>query len=173
MRTYTVHLAPGFRPDAAAGARAAEVVLVREGFSFPAFLFTGFWALFHRLWLAAALILAVTLALTAVEEGLRLGGGTRAALGICFSLGIGFFGPDWRRAKLAKKGWRDWGVIAADDEDAALRRFWDEVSPGGGSGFGPDSGRRPAEPLPRRFAERAGYAAGPRPEAGTMPGAAP
>ena len=55
MRLYSVHLRRhGLDPD-------RDSVLGKEGFSWPALLFSFLWALRHRLWLAAvAIFLAVT-----------------------------------------------------------------------------------------------------------------
>ena len=58
MNTYTVHLRRhGLDPE-------RDVVLVKEGFSWPAFFLSFLWALWHQLWLAAALILAAHIAIS-------------------------------------------------------------------------------------------------------------
>ena len=55
MASYVVMEPPGAsRNDAAAGA-----VLVRDGFSFLAFLLPPLWLLWHRLWIEAALVFAL------------------------------------------------------------------------------------------------------------------
>ena len=59
MRVYTYHELPG------ASALTDEPVFVREGFNWPAALFTVFWALAHGLWLTALAIVAVFVALEA------------------------------------------------------------------------------------------------------------
>ena len=51
MRFYTVHILPG-DPDP-----GDSIVLVEEGFCWPAFLLSPLWALWHRLWLVAAILL--------------------------------------------------------------------------------------------------------------------
>ena len=48
-----------------------------------------------------------------------------AAAGLAYGLIIGFGANDWRRAGLARRGWRQAGVVAAIDADAALRRHYD------------------------------------------------
>ena len=57
MRTFTFHLPR----DAHAGDRAAleNAALVKDGFSFWAFVFTFLWFFWHRLWLAGLLVLVV------------------------------------------------------------------------------------------------------------------
>ena len=119
MRVYTVHFRPGsLAPD-------RDTTLVKEGFCWPAFLFTFFWALWHRLWLVAALIVAVEIV---IEVVLLLAGAdeiTRLACLLGFRIFIAYGANDWRRAKLTKRGYREAGVVAAPDEDAAVRRFFD------------------------------------------------
>ena len=63
MRIYTVHL-PAAAGDTGED-RAAAAVLVKEGFCWPAFFFAPLWALWHRLWLFFALVLAGGWAVTA------------------------------------------------------------------------------------------------------------
>jgi len=119
MRIYTVH----DRLDALSGDRDALVVL--EGFNWPAFLFTGIWALWHRLWRAFVIMMAVGLAL---EGALYLSGAdtvTSTAAGLAYGLLIGFGANDWRRAALDRQGWRQAGLVAASDRDTALRRHYD------------------------------------------------
>lgn len=119
MRFYTVHVRHrGLDPD-------RDLALVKEGFSWPAFFFSLIWALYRRLWLAAAGLLAAVLAL----EGLTAVSGLDPATGTVLSLGLsaafGWLGNDLARRKLERDGFAFMGVVAADDPDAALKRFLD------------------------------------------------
>jgi hypothetical protein len=119
MRVYTVH----DRLDALSGDR--DAVVVEEGFNWPAFLFTGLWALWHRLWRAFVIMVG---AFAALEGTLYLAGAdpvTSAAAGIAYGLIVGFGANDWRRAALDRQGWRQAGLVAAADRDTALRRHYD------------------------------------------------
>ncbi len=119
MRIYTVH----DRLDSVGDDGIA--VVVKEGFNWPAFLFTGLWALWHRLW-RLFVIMAVLFA--ALEGAIYFAGAdpaTAAAAGLAYGLIIGFGANDWRRAGLARRGWRQAGVVAAADADTALRRHYD------------------------------------------------
>jgi len=118
MRVYTVHEPP---PVAA----TSDLELIREGFCWPAFLLGALWTLSQGLWLATALILAAFAALGVVAVLLSLDGLTLAALVAAFALIIGFGANDWRRAALARRGWRLVGLSAAPEADAALRRYLD------------------------------------------------
>jgi len=121
MRVYTVHSPPG--PTA-----GEEPILIKEGFCWPAFLFGGFWALWHGLWLVA---LAVFAAEGALAAGLALAGlsnTTQTAAGLALAFLIGCSANDWWRHDLARRGATFDGVVAASGADAALRR-WGELHP--------------------------------------------
>src|SRR4051812_25971719 len=67
MKIYTLHLPRDARPGDPEILEQAE--LVKDGFSWGAFLFTFLWLLFHRLWLAG---IAVLVALIAFDVALAL-----------------------------------------------------------------------------------------------------
>ena len=123
MSIYTVH-----QPPLDAGAAAAEpyrFVFVRDGFSWWAFLLTPLWMLRHRLWLALAIYLLVSAAL---DAGLRALGASVFALvlaGPLISLLVGLEASTLRRSKLARRHWRNIGVVTGDDVEDAERRFFD------------------------------------------------
>ena len=115
MRLYTVHLrlhGPG-----------RDLVLVKEGFCWPAFFFSVLWALWHRLWLAAALIFAVQVVLSA---GLALLGPdpvSQSAVSIGVAVIVGFLANDLRRWALGRRGYMEHGVVLGADVAAAERTF--------------------------------------------------
>ena len=123
MSIYTVH-----QPPLDTGAAAAEpyrFVFVRDGFSWWAFLVTPLWMLRHRLWLALAVYLLLSAAL---DVGLRALGGpvfTLVLAGLLISLLAGLEAGTLRRAKLARRHWRNIGVVTGDDVEDAERRFFD------------------------------------------------
>lgn len=123
MSIYTVH-----QPPLGSGAAAAEpyrFVFVRDGFSWWAFLVTPLWMLRHRLWLALAVYLVVSAAL---DVGLRALGAsvfTLVLAGLLISLLAGLEAGTLRRSKLARRHWRNIGVVTGDDVEDAERRFFD------------------------------------------------
>jgi hypothetical protein len=119
MRIYTVHVRPG-RAELDSGA-----VLVKEGFCWPAFFISVLWALYNRMWLAAALFLVVLLAADFAAQAIGLPDGVAFALNLAVALLIGFGANDLRRASLARSGYTFEGVVAATGEDAAARRWFD------------------------------------------------
>jgi uncharacterized protein DUF2628 len=123
MSIYTVH-----QPPLDSGVAAAEphrFVFVRDGFSWWAFLLTPLWMLRYRLWLALAIYLLVSAAL---DAGLRVLGASIFMLvlaSLLISLLAGLEAGTLRRFKLARRRWRNIGVVTGDDLEDAERRFFD------------------------------------------------
>ena len=115
MRIYTVHYRPAAFDD--------DVVLVKEGFCWPACLFTTLWALWHRLWVVALWLAAFTAVIGALGAVLGLNPLADAALSLGAVLIVGHTANDLRRWTLARRGFSDEGVVVGDGEDSALRRF--------------------------------------------------
>jgi len=119
MRLYSVHVRRhGLDPD-------RDLVLVKEGFSWPAFFLSFLWALSRRLWLAAAVIFAAHAALGGAVVVLGANPVAEAALSLGLAAVVGYLANDLRRRKLAKQGFAFAGVVAADDADAGLKRYLD------------------------------------------------
>ena len=100
-------------------------VFVRDGFSIWAFLLAPLWMLRHRLWLA---FLGYVIVVVALSLGLRaIGASTTLANGVTalVSLLVGFEAPTLRRFALARRGWRNVGIVIGDDLETAERRFFD------------------------------------------------
>lgn len=118
MRHYSVHQ-PSWAPDVPDAVR-----FVKEGFSWPAFFFTGFWLLWKRLWIEflifLTLIVALELAFQAVGISQALGGLGSLVVGLV----LGFEGNDLVRAKLARTGYTEISEVAGSDlESAELKYF--------------------------------------------------
>jgi Protein of unknown function (DUF2628) len=123
MSIYTVYEPPLKAHESAPDPE--RFVFVRDGFSFWAFLLAPWWMLRHRLWLA--LICYVILAV-ALSVALRLIGTSAAVAviaGALFSLLVGFEAATLRRFGLARRGWRNVGIVVGDDVESAERRFFD------------------------------------------------
>ena len=119
MRVYTVHL----RRHGLDAER--DLVLVKEGFSWPAFVAGVLWALWHRLWLFALLL---ALAAGTINGIVYLTGADSFAGGVlsfALAVGAGWIGNDMRRRVLEKKGFAFVGVVTARNDDDAARRFLD------------------------------------------------
>lgn len=122
MPTYLVlEPADGARTQS----NAERVVFLREKFSGWAFVFTPFWLLRYRLWLAFLIWLVAFAAVDVI--GAWLGFGPYAALAASFfpSLVLGFEAINLRVRKLLKTGYREAGVVIAEDLETAERRFFE------------------------------------------------
>lgn len=105
MKVYTVHLRrEGLDPD-------RDLVVVKEGFCWPAFLFTGLWALWHRLWLAAITIIALSAACSMIAKWLGADSLVQGTLGLAVSVLIGFAANDLRRRRLERQGFVDAALL--------------------------------------------------------------
>ncbi|MDZ4381045.1 MAG: DUF2628 domain-containing protein [Parvibaculum sp.] len=119
MRIYTVHELPGAPLD------GAGLVLVKEGFSFPAFLLSWVWLAFNRLWIALALWIGLTAVVSFLAERL-LGVEAAAVCSLALQLLLGFEGNDIRRWTLARKGYREIGISGGSSLEEAERRFFEK-----------------------------------------------
>lgn len=117
MRFYTVHLRRPVRDP------ARDVVLVKEGFSWPAFLFSALWALACRLWLVALALVVVEVALVAGTQALALDPRAAFAVSLGLALVIGFLANDLKRWTLEGRGFAQHAVVAGGDAETALARF--------------------------------------------------
>lgn len=119
MRVYTIHIHPRRRdPD-------RDVVLVKEGFCWPAFFFSVIWAIWKGLWGIALLFLVLEIALGLMFDLLLVGPLAQVALGLLLSLGIGFFANDLRRWTLTRRGFRDGGIVVERSLLSAERRLFE------------------------------------------------
>ena len=138
MPVYTVHEPP--RRDDELLAHTARFRFVRDGFHFWAFLLAPLWMLRHRLWLE---FIAYVLLIGGTTFALRrLGIAESAGLWVALLMAIliGIEASSLRRWKLARQGYEPLGVVVAEDEDIAERRFFD--------GWVSDAGRLTTPPLP-------------------------
>jgi len=118
LRVYTVHLPSLLSRD-------KTPVLIKEGFSWGGFLFGMIWALWHRLWIEAAALLALVLAVGVIADFIELSEPIEAAVMLTIAVLIGCSGNDWRRESLRQRGYHEIGVVVGSSMEEALRRFLD------------------------------------------------
>ena len=118
LRVYTVHLPSLLSWD-------KTPVLIKEGFSWGGFVFGMIWALWHRLWIEAAALLALTLAVGVIADYIDLSEPIEAAVMVTIAVLVGCSGHDWRRESLRQRGYHEIGVVVGPNMDEALRRFLD------------------------------------------------
>jgi len=118
-RIFTIHLRRhGLDP-------ARDIVLLAESFSWPAFIFTGLWALWHRMWWVALGLIAGVGALNFFASRLFTDPVSAGVIGFGFALLAGILGHDLRRWTLERQGFELSGLVAASDQDEALLKYLD------------------------------------------------
>jgi hypothetical protein len=149
MSVYTVHQPPLGAADAASD--PYRLVFVRDGFSWWAFLLTPLWMLRHRLWLVLAIYLLISAAVDVALRALGASVFTMVVVGLLISLLVGLEAGTLRRFKLARRHWRNVGVVTGDDLEDAERRFfdvWIRESPAGRAASTPPRSAPAAPPAP-------------------------
>ena len=135
MRIYTVHIPaprPGDEPTVADPVE--DAVAVKEGFCWPAVLFSVFWALRHRMWGVALGLAALQAAAWGFAAPAGIGGVTGAALSAGVCILIGGFANDVRRWSLGRRGYRERGIILAAGAEAAVLRYMARRDPAAAGG---------------------------------------
>ena len=121
MRSYTLHLPRHAVPDEPAAIEAATIV--RDGFVWPAFLFTVLWFLWHRLWIAALIVAAALAVLVGTGVALNLRPGYAALAALLFSVLLGMEGSTLRRWTYARRGRGTTDVVTAGSLAEAEAKF--------------------------------------------------
>jgi len=147
MAVYTVHEPP--LRAAEASADPERFVFVRDGFYFWAFLLTPLWMLWHRLWLVLLIYVVVAAGIqnAMYYAGVGAVAGAVAMLLIAFLVGVE--AGTLRRFTLARRGWRQVGIVGGSSTEAAERRFFDVwADAGSGKPVAPPASPSVPPPLP-------------------------
>ena len=100
-----------------------NIVAVKEGFCWPAFLFSLVWATFHRMWLFAFSLMGLVsiIIFTLNQQGAK----PSFTLIVCFGIFtmFGYLANDFRRFKLKRAGYLERSIIIAPTVDAAVQRY--------------------------------------------------
>jgi Protein of unknown function (DUF2628) len=112
-------------PPAGSG-KTEETAFVRDGFTWLGLLVAPLWLAWNRLWIEAALTFVAMAVLSGLGQrlGLEWAG---SMLSLLVSLYVGFEGQNLRIAALRRRGWREWGVVEADNLGDAETRHAFEV----------------------------------------------
>lgn len=117
MRIYTVHLRRR--------ALTPDLVLVKEGFCWPAFLLSVPWALWHRMWMSAVAFMVAAAALGGAGVLVGLDEAGQGVVSLGFAVIVGYLANDLRRLSLARRDFEFRDVVGGDDRTAAERAFLD------------------------------------------------
>ncbi len=128
MKLYTLYV-PAIEPGGVLPnsgrlhRQMANIVPIKEGFCWPAFFFSLFWSLWHRLWLltlglvAAQLVISVLVFQSGANEVVTI------VVSCGISLMLGFMGNDFRRSKLEWNGFTERGILLDRTAEAAVRQY--------------------------------------------------
>ena len=116
MKTYCIFA----KPDDSA---ATSAVFVPDGFCWAGFALTGLWALWNRMWIVAALVIAVMLLAGLLSAELQF------AVSLGLSLVLGVFASELRHWSLARRGFAEIGTSHGDTAEEAELRFYAQSSP--------------------------------------------
>lgn len=105
-----------------------RVVLLREGFSFWAFSLNALWLISQRMWSLLALYIAAIIAVSIVCDALGMAQVAIMLVQIWLQLMLGLHAYDLQGALLTRRGYRLAGVIVAQNDIAAERRYYEFVS---------------------------------------------
>jgi uncharacterized protein DUF2628 len=123
MPAFAVLEPPGYNDTAE---RADRFIFLHERFSLGAFLLGPLWMMWQRLWLELLVYLAGVAAVGYGLYALGVGWPTIIVALSLIQLFLGLEATTLARGMRVRHGWRDGGVVIADDLDLAERRFFDD-----------------------------------------------
>jgi hypothetical protein len=123
MRTYTVQARPGGPPN------EPDLVLVKEGFSFPALILGPIWFAWMRVWRWLIGYLVVLVAASLALAWFDFAEEIETVIGVAIAVLFAAQANDARRAALARRGYRFAGLVRAGTVAAAERRALDRWPP--------------------------------------------
>src|SRR5882757_776247 len=123
MPAYAVLEPP--RRNRSASDHTDRFVFLRERFSLGAFLFGPLWMIWRRVWLVLVVYLVVVGLIAYGLLRLGIAWPVHAVVYFLIQFLVGLEATSLRRWTRVRRGWRDCGVVIADDREMAERRFFD------------------------------------------------
>lgn len=121
MKVYTAHRSPNTPRE--------HALFIKDGFSWPAFLFPAIWFIIKRLWLALALYILAVAVISATASATDLSGGSVFAILLGLNLILGFEANKFNRRALARRGFAEEGPFVGEDlEEAELKYFLSQLA---------------------------------------------
>jgi uncharacterized protein DUF2628 len=122
MKVYTAHRSPN--------APREHALFIKDGFSWPAFLFPVIWPIVKRLWLELALYVLAVAVISAIASATDLPGGSIFVILLGLNLILGFEANRLNRRALARRGFAEEGPFVGEDlEEAELKYFRSHLTP--------------------------------------------
>ena len=122
MKTFTVHY-PAEASVSMTGL-ARDTILVKEGFSWPAFLVPFLWLIYKRMWIVLAGYIAIQLILAGIAAVLGTPDQVAMVCSLALSAVLGFEGNNLYRWTLNRRRFRQQAIVAADNLIEAEHRFY-------------------------------------------------
>jgi len=126
MRIYSVH----HRQESSGSLTGLgeDVILVKEGFSWPAFFVPLIWLIYKRMWIVLAFYVAVAVGLTVLAE-LALVPESAVFVGnLAINLILGLEGNDLYRWTLARRRYREQAVVMGNSLVTAEQRYFAAIA---------------------------------------------
>lgn len=98
---------------------------VKQGWSWPGFLFGAIWTLVKRLWTIGLVIIAAAFVFQAiiVTSGSEELAAMSNVVGLIIAVVIGLNGNNWREKDLLKRSYKNQGIVEGANPDAAIANF--------------------------------------------------
>jgi hypothetical protein len=132
MRIYTVH----HRQEASGSLTGLgeDAILVKDGFSWPAFFVPLLWLIYKRMWIVLAFYLAATAGLTALAQFALATENAVFAGNLAINLILGLEGNNLYRWTLARRRYRERAVVVGRNLVTAEQRYFEAVAEAIGRG---------------------------------------
>ncbi len=101
-----------------------DIILLKEGFSFTAFLFSGLWFLYHKMWCEFLALLLINIAFGFLDD--FLSDSDKIILQISYIFIVALNANYWLCENLKKKNYQLAGVVFGQNEVEAKLRFIDK-----------------------------------------------
>ena len=123
MTVFTVHEPPS--PPADRIDRAEQLVFVKDGFSWGAFLLGPVWLLANRLWWAAFVYIGILVLASLALKSLGAADGWSSLLVLGLNAIIAFEAHVLKVVKLEQEGWASLGAVTGNGIADCERRFYE------------------------------------------------
>lgn len=126
MKVYTVH----HRQEATGSLTGLgeDAVLVKDGFSWPAFFVPLIWLVYKRMWIVLAFCLAATAGLTLLGQSAVVPETALFVGSFALNLILGLEGNDLYRWTLARRRYHEQAVVLGSNLVTAEQRYFESVA---------------------------------------------
>ena len=126
MKVYTVH----YRQEASGSliGLGEDAILVKEGFSWPAFLVPLIWLAYKRMWIVLAFYVAAAAGLTLLEQGEVVAESALFVGNLALNLILGLEGNDIYRWSLQRRRYREHAVVVGQNLVSAEQRYFEAIA---------------------------------------------